>query len=283
MAQARLVEVSLSLKASALGERDRLLTVVTPEEGIIRLAAPGARRPSSRLAGAAPLRELCFLVSRGRSSLERVTQLQVRQAFAGLGRRLESLTAAQLLAELTLLLVPQGHPAPTSVELLRLHWQRLDQLVPGEQALRETVAIAVQGSMHLLASGGFALPTGWCCGNYSPLVPPLGHWDWRCSFFPAEGFRQGRHPGAAMVLNASELALLQRLQRPVLPRRRADGDLMGPLPVWERLLRLLSFWIGQHLHRQPRSLGFLEHLAAGPKGSTHPPFPQSPAHGSGSP
>lgn len=264
MAQPRLVEVSLSLKASALGERDRLLTVITPEEGIMRLAVPGARRPSSSLAGAAPLRELRLLVSRGRGSLERVTQLEVRQTFAGLGRRLESLAAAQLLAELTLLLVQQGDPAPTSVALLRLHWQRLDQLVPGAQVLRETVAVAVQGTMHLLASGGLALPTDWCCSDHNPLVPPLGNWDWCCSFFPAEGFCRGRQPGAAMVLNASELALLQRLQRPALPRRRTDGDLMGPLPVWQRLLRLLHFWIGQHVQRQPRSLGFLERLAADP-------------------
>jgi DNA repair protein RecO (recombination protein O) len=33
--------------------------------------------------------------------------------------------------------------------------------------------------------------------------------------------------GARVVLNASELALLQRLLRPDLPRRR-DGELMGP-------------------------------------------------------
>ena len=262
MAQARLVEISLSLKASALGERDRLLTVITPEEGITRLVVPGARRPGSRLAGAAPLRELRLLVSGGRSSLGRVRQLEVRQTFAGLGRCLESLTAAQLLAELTLLLVEQGDPAPTSVEVLRLHWQRLDQLVStGDHGLRETVAIAVQGSMHLLASEGLALPTGWCCGDHGPLAPPLGNRDWCCSFFPAEGFCRGRQPGAAMVLNGSELALLQRLQRPALPRRRADGDLMGPLPVWQRLLRLLRFWMGQHVERQPRSLGFLEQLA----------------------
>lgn len=262
MAQARLIEVSLSLKASALGERDRLLTVITAEEGITRLAVPGARRPNSSLAGAVPLRELRLLVARGRGSLGRVTQLEVRQTFAGLGRRLESLTAAQLLAELTLLLVQQGDPAPTSVELLRLHWQRLDQLAPGESARLETVAIAAQGTMHLLASGGLALPTNWCCGDHSPLTPPLGDWSWCCSFFPSDGFHRGRQPGAIMVLNASELALLQRLQRPALPRRRSDGELMGPLPVWQRLLRLLRFWIGQHLQRQPRSLSFLEDLVA---------------------
>ena len=65
-----------------------------------------------------------------------------------------------------------------------------------------------------------------------------------------------------MVLNASELALLQRLHRPALPRRRGDGELMGPLPVWARLLHLQRLWIGSHVQRQPPSLGFSEQLMA---------------------
>ena len=54
MAKVRLIEVGLSLNALALGERDRLLTAITPEEGVTRLVAPGARRPGSSLPGAAP-------------------------------------------------------------------------------------------------------------------------------------------------------------------------------------------------------------------------------------
>ena len=266
MAQACLVEVSLSLKASALGERDRLLTVITPEEGITRLVIPGARRPNSSLVGAVPLRELRLLVAGGGGPLRRVTQLEVRHTFAGLGRGIESLAAAQLLAELTLLLVQQRDPAPTTVNLLRLHWQRLDQLVPGASFRQEAVAIAVQGTIHLLASGGLALPTGWCCGDYRPLVPPLGQREWRCSFLPAEGFQRGSRPGAPIILNASELALLQRLQRAPLPRRRADGNLMGPLPVWLRLLHVLRLWLHQHLQRQLRSLSLLEQVVAAPGG-----------------
>ena len=48
-----------------------------------------------------------------------------------------------------------------------------------------------------------------------------------------------------MTLNASEMALLQRLQGPALPRRPGNGDLMGPLRVWLRLLRLLEEALGQ--------------------------------------
>ena len=76
-----------------------------------------------------------------------------------------------------------------------------------------------------------------CARSGAALEPPLGNWDWRCSLLPGEGFVIGAIAGARVVLNASELALLQRLLRPALPRRR-DGELMGPVPVWLRLLQL---------------------------------------------
>ncbi|MED5468713.1 MAG: DNA repair protein RecO C-terminal domain-containing protein, partial [Cyanobacteriota bacterium] len=63
-------------------------------------------------------------------------------------------------------------------------------------------------------------------------------------------------PGAALQLNPSELALLQRLLRPALPMRR-DGELMGPTEVWLRLLAVVECWIRTHLPHQLRALGML--------------------------
>jgi DNA repair protein RecO (recombination protein O) len=62
--------------------------------------------------------------------------------------------------------------------------------------------------------------------------------------------------GARVVLNASELALLQRLPRPAIPRRR-DGELLGPLPVWLHLLDLMESWCDEHLGRRPRAFRLL--------------------------
>ena len=45
----------LCIKASPLGENDRLITILNDEQGIVRLAVPGARRPKSSLAAATPL------------------------------------------------------------------------------------------------------------------------------------------------------------------------------------------------------------------------------------
>ena len=39
----------LSLKVGPLGENDRLLTILSEENGISRFAIPGARKPKSRL------------------------------------------------------------------------------------------------------------------------------------------------------------------------------------------------------------------------------------------
>ena len=80
----------LVLTCRPLGENDRLLTLLSREEGLVRLAAPGARRPRSSLAGAVPLAHLELQVG-GRSGLKRVRQLRLLRNYSALATRLESL------------------------------------------------------------------------------------------------------------------------------------------------------------------------------------------------
>mgnify|MGYP006281201779 FL=1 len=247
----------LVLRSSPLGESDRLITVLCGDEGLIRLAAPGARKPKSSMAAAVPLALLSLHVG-GRGDLKRVRQLNVLRNFAALAERLETLAAAQGLAEQTLLLVPSGDGVPGVLEDVLLQLARLELVVKERLASPEALAIAVQGVVHLLALGGYALPLASCARSGAPLEPPLGNWAWRCSLLPGEGFVVGAVAGAQLVLNASELALLQRLLRPALPRRR-DGELMGPLPVWLRLLQLVELWSREHLGKSPRSWRLLRH------------------------
>ena len=241
----------LVLRSSPLGESDRLLTLLSNSEGLTRLAAPGARRPKSGLAAAVPLALLSLQVG-GRSGLRRVRQLQVLRNYSALAERLETLAAAQGLAELTLQLVPTGAAVDGVLDDLLLQLSRLELVVKERQDQLEALAIAVQGAVHLLALGGYALPLAVCARSGESLDPPLGNWEWRCSLLPSEGFVIGAVAGAQLVLNASELALLQRLLRPALPRRR-DGELMGPLAVWLRLLQLQELWSREHLGRGARS------------------------------
>jgi len=245
----------LVLSVRPLGEADRLLTLLSEEQGLTRLAAPGARRPKSSLAAAVPLSHLRLQIG-GRSGLRRVRQLQVLRAYGALGERLVTLAAAQALAELAGQLAPAEAPATGILGALLLQLGRLDAVVKEHSDSVEALAIAVQGCVHLLALGGYALPLQHCARSGQPLDPPVGDGNWRCSLLPAEGLAIGAIAGARVLLNASELALLQRLPRPHSPRRR-DGGLLGPERVWRHLLELIGFWCEEHLGRRPRSFALL--------------------------
>ena len=69
-------------------------------------------------------------------------------------------------------------------------------------------------------------------------------------------------------MNPSELALLQRLIRADLPRRR-DGEIMGPPRVWLRLLTVLEIWIRTHLSRGNRALVMLREIQINPALGDH--------------
>ncbi|MFM7086820.1 MAG: DNA repair protein RecO [Cyanobium sp.] len=259
----------LVLSVRPLGENDRLLTLLSEVEGITRLAVPGARRPRSSLAAAVPLAHLRLQVG-GRGGLRRVRQLQLLRNYSALAQRLETLAGAQALAELCLVMVPEQGPTAGILADLLLMLGRLEGVVRECSDRREALAISVQGSVHLLALAGYALPLQICCRTGMPLQPPLGDWQWAASFLPAEGIAIGICSGARMVLNASELALLQRLPRPMLPLR-PNGELLGPEAVWLRLLALIELWCREHLGRSPRAFRLLRSGF-----ETMPPYLASP-------
>ena len=118
------------------------------------------------------------------------------------------------------------------------------------------MAQSVQSCIHLLALGGYGLPIQECCHSGLALNPPIGEWDWRCSLIPNEGFVIGTQSNLELQLNPSELALLQRLIRPNLPISK-DGNLMGPLYVWLKLLGIVECWINHHLSKSVRALVML--------------------------
>ena len=249
MAERRLE--GLALKVGPLGEHDRLLTLLSCTDGVTRLAVPGARRPRSSLAAAAPLTLLDLQIS-GNRGLARVRQLRVKRSFSGLGQHLESLAAAQALSDLCLQLSADNDPIEGLLPTLMLHLERLESL-NGDQNL--VLASTVQAAIHLLTLGGYSLPLQTCCLSGAPLEPPIGQWHWRCSLLAEDGFAIGSQPGASLQLNPSEMALLQRLSRSDLPRRKT-GELMGPQWVWLRLLGVVELWMRTHLSRS-RALAML--------------------------
>ena len=253
----------LALKVGPLGEHDRLLTLLSDEAGVVRLAVPGARRPRSSLAAAVPLTLLDLQVV-GRRSLQRVKQLQVLHNYSGVGQRLETLASAQALAELAIALVSDDDPVPGLLDTVLVHLEGFESLSRASPPDADVcLAMLVQAGVHLLALGGYGIPLQCCCRTGAELLPPIGEWQWRCSLLPEEGLAIGSQPGAKLQFNPSELALLQRLPRPELPRRR-DGELMGPRPVWLKLLAVLECWCRTHLPRPVRSLAMVGNCMPSP-------------------
>lgn len=198
---------ALVLSSQALGEQDRLLAVLSGEQGLMRLAAPGARRPRSSLAAAVPLAHLRLQIG-GNRGLRRLRQLQVLHHYGTLGTRLETLAAAQALCELALALVADDDPAHALLNHLLLQLGRLEQLVEEKGPSLEVLAVLVQGSLQQLALGVCPAAADLCPQR---CTPGAAHRRLGLALQPAQQRRPGdrqrrRGPGVAQPLGAGPAA-----------------------------------------------------------------------------
>ena len=245
----------LCIKASPLGESGRLITVLTDDQGIIRLAAPGARRPKSSLAAATPLTYLSFQIF-GKRSLKSVRQIKILKSYNGLGKSIECLAAAQAITELTLLLVGNNDKQHGFLSSVLIHLDRIYSHNNQSQEDFKTLAMSIQSLIHLLAIGGINIPVNFCCKTGEPIIPPLGNWEWNCHYLPNEGFSTVEDSASFLKVNASEIALLQRLLFPELPIK-SNGELLGPKKVWIRILSIVESWISAQLEKELSTLKML--------------------------
>ena len=159
----------LSLKVGPLGENDRLLTILSEESGISRLAIPGARKPKSRLGATSPFNLLDLHIV-GKKDLKKVTQIKIIKSYGNLGKNIETLSAAQAISELILIMVGNEDPQKDLLKLVLMHLNRLNELHKTEFNSLEALAISVQSCIHLLALGGYCLPLQKCCHSLSIAI-----------------------------------------------------------------------------------------------------------------
>ena len=245
----------LCIKASPLGENDRLITILTDELGIIRLAAKGARRPRSSLAAASPLTYLSLQIF-GKRSLKSVRQIKILKSYTGLGKNIECLAAAQAITELTFLLVGNNDKQENYLSCVLAHLDRIYLYKVSKDEDLKILSMSIQSLFHLLAIGGINLPVNFCCNTGDPILPPLGNWEWECYYLPNEGFSTTEKTQSSLTLNASEIALMQRLLFPELPIK-SNGELLGPKKVWLKILFILELWISTQLEKELSSLKML--------------------------
>ena len=248
----------LCIKASPLGESGRLITVLTDDQGIIRLAAPGARRPKSSLAATTPLTYLSFQIF-GKRSLKSVRQIKILKSYNGLGKNIDCLAAAQAITELTFLLVGNNDKQQSYLSCVLAHLERIYLYEESEDEDIKILSMSIQSLIHLLAIGGINLPIHHCCKTGEPIIPPIGNWEWSCYFLPSEGFSSIEDPQSNLKINASEVALLQRLLFPELPIK-SNGELLGPKKVWLKILFIIETWISTQLEKELSSLKMLREI-----------------------
>ncbi|MBE9130025.1 MULTISPECIES: DNA repair protein RecO [unclassified Coleofasciculus] len=175
----------INLKSMPLGEADRLVTILTPEFGLIRVVAPGARKQNSQLAGRTGLFVVNqLLIAKGRS-LDKITQAETLESYPGLSKDLSKLAASQYLAELVLCHALSEHPQAELYELLNEHLRRLEKL-PSYSGNKEGASLVLahlsHGIFHLLALAGIAPQVQVCCITQHPLHPNFTDPTWQVGF-----------------------------------------------------------------------------------------------------
>ena len=124
----------LSLKVGPLGENDRLLTLLSEESGISRFAIPGARKPKSKLGATSPFNFLDLHII-GKKNLKRVTQIKILKSYGNLGKRIETLSAAQAISELIMILVGNDDPQQELLKIVLIHLDLLYSYHKGDSSL----------------------------------------------------------------------------------------------------------------------------------------------------
>ncbi len=252
MAPPRLYKTqAVVLSRFALGEADRVLTLLAPDEGRIKVIAKGVRRPRSRLRGSLePFAELQLVLARGRT-FDVVTQVSIDHAWLALREDLEATATAWYLSELAERASVERAPAPSLYALLCGAYAALDAGLPpsrvarwyefgvmDELGMRPEVDRCVECDRRLEVDE----PYRW--------VPALG------------GLLCVRHPGPPAEQAGLSLPALKLLKA----YRRLDlaalAALQLPSSVEHEAEEAMRLFVRQALEREPRSLAFLDEVRA---------------------
>jgi DNA repair protein RecO (recombination protein O) len=242
---------AIVLRGLDLGEADRVLTVLTPHLGKLRIIAKGVRRPRSRLGGGLePLGHVDLVLAVGRT-FDVVTQVQLVDPHLGLRGDLHATAAGWYLAELADRFCEERAESAAAFELLGAGLTALDA-APTPTA-REAIARAFE--LRLLDATGYRPELGTCieCGAE---IGPGGN-----GYAAVAGGVVGPEclHGAlsAVTISTSALKAMRHFQR--VPLDDAARVSMTR-PVGREVERHLHATVSAVLERELRSRDFLDEV-----------------------
>jgi DNA repair protein RecO (recombination protein O) len=260
------------LKGTTLKETDRLVTILTPDRGLIRVVAPGAKKYKSSLRGRTELFVINeLLIVKGRN-LDKIIQAETLYTYPSLSQDIGRLATAQYLGELALHIAVDEQPQEELYELLKEHLRRIETLQPQQNVY----PYIVQGIFHLLAIAGIAPQVQACCLSKKILSSDDLTEEWRGGFSldnggvifsekqPSEGSNE-LHGVVEYKINALELAILQHLGEFTLPNPQnfVSSRLKNFLSIdsaWIRIEQILRQYIKHHLGKSIRSANLVDNL-----------------------
>lgn len=152
----------LIIKEQTVGESDRLVTILTRDEGVVRAFARRAKNlKDSKNAGTGLLCYSRLKLSRGRDTYN-VNEAFPIEVFFDLRRDITALALAQYFCQLAVELVPEG---VESADFLRLVLNALHFLCRGTRPQAVLKAIV---EMRMLSEAGYMPSIAYCahCGAY---------------------------------------------------------------------------------------------------------------------
>ena len=134
------------LRHHALRESDKILVVLTREEGLKRVVAKGLRKAQNRIGGRLePLRENQILLAKGRS-MDVVTQVDSLRRFGAVMEDYDRLAAAFGAAEVLMAFLEEQDPLPEGYDLFV---SLLENLTPGADPAVLLAVFELQLLAHL--------------------------------------------------------------------------------------------------------------------------------------
>lgn len=161
---------ALVLREVRYKEADRILTVFTPDNGIITANARGALRKSSRITAATQqltYSEMTFFENRGRLT---VNEAVVKEPFDGLRANFENYALGCYFAESMEAILQEDNPEPAALQLI------LNSLYALSREMYSPGKIKAAFELRLMCLTGYEPDLSACfvCGREKPRLPVIG-------------------------------------------------------------------------------------------------------------
>lgn len=245
---------ALVLREVNYKESDKLLTVLTADEGKLTVSARGCRKKGSPIAAASQLlvwSELTLYEYKGRWAIK---EADTERQFQGVRSDLEKLSLGSYFAEVTEALAEEGQPEPELLSLILNCLYGLDQL---DLPLGQVKTVFEWKAMDL---AGYKPMCGGCmiCGQPDPENPRI---NLSAGAIHCAACRDGVGEGISMPISPAALAALRHVVQ-------GDPKRMFSFRVDKASLKQLGdaseAYLMTHLERGFRTLDFYKSLVRGP-------------------